>query len=577
MIRLLHAKHLHFEEFFDDDVPDYVILSHRWFSQREELTYRDFLDGRKRESKGWTKITALCEKALSHKYEWVWIDTCCIDKTSSAELTEAINSAFRWCQNAKECYVYLYDVSWNDRRLYSTDSLLFTSEEQPRELGSPASRQSFRGSDWHTRSWALQDLLAPPEVIFYDHNWRYIGRRETLAADIASATGIEIKYLLGSSLHEASAATKLRWAARRKCSRVEDQSYCLLGIFDLNMPLVYGEGNNAFLRLQQEIWKKTSDKSLFTWMTREGKRGKAPPPGASWREISAAFAPSPAAFWYNLDPNTAGGESDDLASTMSADSRASTATGSSATLVGEALAAAEEFVEILRGDRNLNPIFSTAVNNVTLEELKRKIQELLKIYSIDLQQEASNGLQKEAVALVRRRRAYIAYRICQSYDTSAGIYEDQFARIIQQNPDSHARLEEYAKKMSRADVEYEPMKLLESVDTGDRLDSGPPSEDEPERLEPTDLDRVKAFMIESAAYERLIQNFRDFITSYGKSEQTIRRRPFTQSLLSVHVWRRLQVKGFEIMQSMKMLCRPMVPTGCERITWICVSCIVYTF
>jgi hypothetical protein len=139
---------------------------------------------------------------------------------------------------------------------------------------------------------------------------------------------------------------------------------------------------------------------------------------------------------------------------------------------------------------------------------------------------------------------------------------------MQQNPDSHARLEEYAKKMSRAD---------ESIDAGERLGSSPPSEDEPEQPEPTDLARVKAFMVESAAYERLIQNFKDFNTSYREPEQTIRRRPVTQSLLSADVWRRLQVKGLEIMQSMRMLCRLMVPSGCERITWICVSCLLYTF
>ena len=572
MIRLLHAKDFHFEEFFDDDVPDYVILSHRWWSQKEEMTYRDFLDGMKRETKGYAKICALCDKALSHKYEWVWIDTCCLDNTSSAELTEAINSMFGWYQNAVECYVYLYDVTWVET-LDQSASTSLSSISEPRVLGSPASRQSFRNSDWHTRGWALQDLLAPSgdKVLFYDRDWYFIGRRVDLAADIASATGIAAKYLLESSLHEANAATKLRWAASRRCSRKEDNSYCLLGIFGLNMPLIYGEGANAFLRLQQEIWKKTNDKSLFSWMTQDGQRGKAPPAGASWREITAAFAPTLAAFKYDLDPIVASGDSEDVASMMSADSWASTATGSSATLVGEALAAAEEFVEILRRDGNLNQIFSAAMNHVTLEELKRKIQELLKIYSIDLQQEASNGLQKEAVALVRRRRAYIAYRICQSYDMSAGRYEDQFAQIMQQDPDIHARLEEYARTKSRADVEYEPIEDLDTVDTGERLGSGPPSEDEPEQLEPTDLDRVKAFMVESAAYERLIQNFGDFITSYGEPEQTVGWRPYTQSLLSADIWRRLQVKGFEVMQSLRMLCRPMVPSGRNRITWICVS------
>jgi hypothetical protein len=407
MIRLLHAKDLRFDKFFDDNCPDYVILSHRWLSLREELTYRDMLDGRKRESRGYAKIIGFCEKALSHNYEWVWIDTCCIDKSSSAELTETVNRMYDWYRNAEECYVYLHDVTWDDTDdSFASTSLFDLLEEQPRALGTPAFRQLFRSSDWHTRGWTLQELLAPSFVIFYDQNWHRIGRKETLAVDIASATGIDIKYLLGCSLHEANVATKLSWAASRRCTRNEDSSYCLLGIFDVNMPIIYGEGNNSFLRLQQEIWKKTNDKSLFSWMTKDGKMGKAPRAGGSW---GAVFAPSLTAF---RDPITAGGESNDAASMVSADSRESSATGSSATLVGEALAGAEDFVEILRTDENLNPIFSAAMNHVTLEELKRKIQELLKIYSIDLQQEASNGLQKEAVALVRRRRAYIAHRIC---------------------------------------------------------------------------------------------------------------------------------------------------------------------
>lgn len=189
-MRLLHAKELYFEEFFDDVCPEYAILSHRWFDPKQELTYRDFLDGKKRDTLGYAKIVATCEKALAHKYIWIWVDTCCIDKTSSAELTEAINSMFRWYQNAKECYVYLFDVTWEEK--YDTPSytnsssihLSPSSAASSKLSGSPASRQSFRDSDWHTRGWTLQELLAPQNVIFYDKGWRFIGKKEKLAVDV---------------------------------------------------------------------------------------------------------------------------------------------------------------------------------------------------------------------------------------------------------------------------------------------------------------------------------------------------------------------------------------------------------
>jgi hypothetical protein len=289
-MRLLHAKDLVFDEFFDDNCPDYAILSHRWFSQKEELTYRDFLDGKKRETKGWAKITATCDKALAHKYDWIWVDTCCIDKTSSAELTEAINSMFRWYQNAKECYVYLYDVTWeekydNSSAQSSTTHLSPSTAASSKLTGSPASRQSFRNSDWHTRGWTLQELLAPQNVIFYDKDWRFIGKKEKLAADIAAATGIRLECLFHNwALSAACIAERMSWAATRKCSRVEDMAYSLLGIFNVNMPLLYGEGKKAFLRLQEEIVKKSDDESIFAWCSKIPDFGLLAPAAAAFKE-----------------------------------------------------------------------------------------------------------------------------------------------------------------------------------------------------------------------------------------------------------------------------------------------------
>ena len=133
-MRLLNVDTLEFGEFFDADIPPYTILSHRWGA--EEVSHKDFKKGRMKESGGYKKILGCC--ALTRKQRdagiyrrpyldptgllhnepmhvgWTWIDTCCIDKRSSAEMSEAINSMYRWYANAQECFVYLSDVSWRD-------------------------------------------------------------------------------------------------------------------------------------------------------------------------------------------------------------------------------------------------------------------------------------------------------------------------------------------------------------------------------------------------------------------------------------------------------------------------------
>ena len=261
-MRLLNSKTLEFCEFFDSDIPKYAILSHRWGS--DEASFQDFERGLEHTRKGLSKIEQCCKMALNHSIEWTWVDTCCIDKKSSAELTEAINSMYNWYENAKICYVYLADVLWEDGTL---------------ELYQ-ASTERFHKSLWFTRGWTLQELLAPPFVYFHDENWRFIGTKDQHLDEISSITGIEPEYLTRiersggpkpctksqdcrghmpewslkmSGQLEASMATKMSWASKRQTSRVEDTAYCLLGLFNVNMPLLYGEGRKAFIRLQHEI------------------------------------------------------------------------------------------------------------------------------------------------------------------------------------------------------------------------------------------------------------------------------------------------------------------------------------
>jgi hypothetical protein len=113
----------------------------------------------------------------------------------------------------------------------------------------------------------LQELLAPSDVVIYDTAWQLIGTRDELAANIADITKINASYLRtdASDFTNPSIAEKMSWASTRQTKRIEDTAYCLLGIFDVNMPLLYGEGAKAFYRLQEEIMKQSNDQSTFIW------------------------------------------------------------------------------------------------------------------------------------------------------------------------------------------------------------------------------------------------------------------------------------------------------------------------
>ena len=174
---------------------------------------------------------------------------------------------FRWYQRAQVCYAYMVDVG------------IHTSLP---EVEDSNQLESFRRSRWFTRGWTLQELLAPQNVIFFDREWRMIGNKSDLRRDISSATNIQSRYIVLPK--EASVAAKMSWASKRSTTRAEDWSYCLLGLFDVNMPLLYGEGHKAFTRLQHEIFRVNPDESLFAWRCYMGPSD----PGI--------FAPTPEGF-----------------------------------------------------------------------------------------------------------------------------------------------------------------------------------------------------------------------------------------------------------------------------------------
>jgi len=231
-------------EMFHNPPDNYAILSHTW--AEEEVTLSDFIrnDSHTYEMKGFDKIRYTCQQAKANKIPYTWVDTCCIDKSSSSELSEAINSMLKWCEEATICYVYLEDV----------DQITPNAED-------------FLKSRWFTRGWTLQELLAPRSIEFYGRHWAYLGAKNDLVQHIVSASGVfETVVLVPWTLHTVSVAARMSWASRRKTTRGEDRAYSLLGIFDVQMPLLYGEGaEKAFIRLQQEIAKGSDDESLYAW------------------------------------------------------------------------------------------------------------------------------------------------------------------------------------------------------------------------------------------------------------------------------------------------------------------------
>jgi hypothetical protein len=111
-MRLLQSDgdgNLSLTEFFEDDIPEYAILSHRWGA--EEVTFRDLINGTSKVKAGYGKIHFCGEQTRRDGLQYFWVDTCCINKSNSTELAEAINSMFYWYQYATKCYVYLPDVS----------------------------------------------------------------------------------------------------------------------------------------------------------------------------------------------------------------------------------------------------------------------------------------------------------------------------------------------------------------------------------------------------------------------------------------------------------------------------------
>lgn len=287
---LLNAHTYELEEFHGDGKPEYAILSHTW--EREEVSFLDVRDLRQKEMQGWAKIESCCRQAITDDYAYIWADTCCIDKRNIVDLSEALNSMFRWYREAAVCYTYLSDVNANrdnDRVLIDINNLASTSsgiwqidprvqnnyvctrDSDGRGLvewgdGSVSTGSKIITSRWFSRGWTLQELLAPQSMVFFDASWNMLGTRFDCVAEIEDRTSIPQAALQGFVAEDYCVAQKMAWASGRRTTRPEDRAYSLLGLLGVSLNLIYGEGEQeAFIRLQRKLIKRLDDTSILAW------------------------------------------------------------------------------------------------------------------------------------------------------------------------------------------------------------------------------------------------------------------------------------------------------------------------
>jgi hypothetical protein len=218
----------------------YAILSHTWGKDDEEVNFADVTQGSGHTKVGYEKLRFCGKQAEKDGLRYFWVDTCCIDKSSSAELSQAITSMFRWYAGAVKCYVYLGDVTTRN----------FESSNPPARSWQP----TFRLSRWFKRGWTLQELLAPRSVEFFNFHGARLGDKESLEQVLHEVTQIPPRALRNAPLDEFSVEERMSWAEQRVTKHGEDKAYSLLGLFGVSMALIYGEGKDrAFARLQKEI------------------------------------------------------------------------------------------------------------------------------------------------------------------------------------------------------------------------------------------------------------------------------------------------------------------------------------
>ncbi|KEZ45583.1 hypothetical protein SAPIO_CDS1921 [Scedosporium apiospermum] len=231
---------LSFTKDLGGNIPSYAILSHTWSTNaQDEVTFKDIENGTWKRKLAHGKIEFCIEQARRDGLQYLWVDTCCIDRSDPEELRGSINSMFQWYSDSAQCYVYLSDVSKPAGQ---------AGDDQPWKA-------AFQRSRWFTRGWTLQELLAPGSIQFFSREGQHLGDMESLEQEIHNVTKIPISALRQTtSLGRFDVEERFGWAEKRQTLHPEDWAYSLLGLFGVFIQPMYGEGrDSAVKRLREAI------------------------------------------------------------------------------------------------------------------------------------------------------------------------------------------------------------------------------------------------------------------------------------------------------------------------------------
>lgn len=261
---LINTSTLELHE-FSRSTPSYATFS--YVTDENEASFEDLAQAQKDRCKDSIKIIErACDQARIAGYEWLWNHAACVDKRSCAAQSEAINSLPRIYRDCEHSIVYLED--------------LYHDQFEDEQIG-----ERLAACRWIKNIWAIPQIVFPREVYFYSSDWSQIGTKRSLLPHLSSIIGIDQPALEHwGCLEDYSIARRMSWASEMTAFRTEDLAYALLGLFDVGMPIIYGEGGKAFLKLQEEIIRDTDDFSLLAWDNFDGQ------------ECNGLFAYSPACF-----------------------------------------------------------------------------------------------------------------------------------------------------------------------------------------------------------------------------------------------------------------------------------------
>lgn len=461
-----------------DDFPPYAILSHLWGSHGEEVTFEDLVNQTGKNKPGYAKLQFCAHQAAKDGLEYFWVDTCCIDRRNALEFSIAINSMFRWFQEATQCYVYLSDV-------------LIQGEGQSKTTWEAA----FRKSRWFTRSWTLQELIAPASVNFFSANGERLGDKQSLEAMINRITGIPAQALRGAPLSNFSVEERLSWAEKRQSRVPEDAAYCLLGIFGAYMPLIYGEGkDHAFTRLREEVekaGKRESHKRLLSnWWKDEG---------VSTPENTATG--SDGNYHANLDDI----DRESVASTDTWSSDVTLDPAINRTLIGD-------FAAMILEDRTLKSAISigSSIGGATSNHLQRNFTRFLKGLAINLQREAVSADNIAVARFVGTRARLISETISlRNLETSSKPHANIHERNV---------LEQYLRSLPvfASDETNSTLDTDENEEENGEEDPDEGEESDHEQYlggydELSELSKVRKFVITSTAWRRFQNSLLDWL------------------------------------------------------------------